>query len=320
MREGIPLIGNLQLLRGIAAMTVAVGHAGLWLGDVQPVSTFFVISGFIMCFITEKDASGFLPRRIIRIAPFYWVCTALYLLVVYRWAFLRPWGWHSEFTSKLARSLMFMPFASDDLPALGVGWTLNLEMYFYALFALSLAISRRLAPIMTACAIVAVMLIHSAGCNLLVCEAYSHGYIRYFLAGIALFYVWRPIGHALPRWLAAAGGSAGLVACYAGVMPTDPDLFPIMVVAFALFMSAAGVDVQWWPALLVGEASYAIYLIHPTVIELTHRHGIESLPIVAALCLAIGIAAHLAVEKPLHRWALARYRSYQHVPVRLPAE
>ncbi len=312
------MIGNLQLLRGVAAMTVAVGHAGLWLGDVQPVSTFFVISGFIMCLITEKDAHGFLPRRIIRIVPFYWLCTFVYLFVMYRWAFFRPWGWHEDFALKFARSLLFVP--SDDLPSLGVGWTLNLEMYFYAVFAAALTIKRQLAPIITAAVIAGVVIAHSAGCNVRACEYYSHPYVWYFLAGIALFYVWRPLGSMLPRWPTAVGGMILLIACYAGFMPLPGQWLPTIVVGAALIMSAAGADLRWRPLLLVGDASYAIYLTHPAVIELTHRYSIDSIPVIAFLSLAVGICAHLAIERPLHLWALEKFRDYRRAPVGVPAE
>ncbi len=312
------MIGNLQLLRGVAAMTVAVGHAGLWLGDVQPVATFFVISGFIMCFISEKDAADFLPRRIVRIVPFYWLCTALYLIVVHHWGFFRPWSWSPQFATLLGRSLLFIP--SDDLPPLGVGWTLNLEMYFYVVFAVALAINRKFAPLIAATAIAAVFLAHSAGCSVRACEYYSHPYVWYFLAGIALFYLWRPLGSVLPRWLAVLAGAALLGACYGGIAPFPIGWLPTIVVGAALVMSATGADLQWRPLLLIGDASYAIYLMHPAVIEWTHRHSIDSVPIIAVLCLATGILTHLAIEKPLHHWALAKYRSYARTPVALPAE
>ena len=312
---GAGMIGNLQALRAIAALTVAIGHAGLWLGSVGPVETFFVISGFIMCFISEKDASNFLPRRVIRIAPFYWLCTALYLLVVYRWAFLRFWGWHPDFALRIAHSLAFIP--GNDPPSLGVGWTLNLEMYFYAVFAVALAISRRWAPIITATAIISVILIHAAGCTLLLCNAYAAPSIPYFVAGIALFYVWRPIGRALPRSLAAFATVSGLVACYAGWIPVGSEWLPIIVVALALLAAGAGADLQWQSTLLLGDASYAIYLTHPTVIELAHRYSITSVPLLAVLCMSAGIAAHVGVEKPVYRWLLAKYRS--RVPVKSPA-
>ncbi len=312
---GRGVIGNLQVLRGVSALAVAISHAQFGFHfPVQPVSTFFVISGFIMCFISEKETGHFFERRVIRIGPFYWVCTAAYLIVMYRWAFLRPWGWHSDFAAKFIQGVLFIP--TDELPPLGVGWTLNLEMYFYATFALSLALHRRIAPFIVAAVIIAVMALHAHGCALTVCSAYSVGYVAYFIAGIVLFYLWRQAGSVLPVWFAWLGGSSVLIACYAGWMPLSADVLPVLVVGAALCMTAAGADVQWWPVLLVGDASYAIYLTHLIVLELIGRYAPaisqEVTPVrvvaVVAACIGFGILTHLVIEKPLYRWLLTRSR------------
>src|ERR1019366_3386571 len=43
--------------------------------DFQALSVFFVISGFIMTYITRADADHFLQQRLVRIVPLYWLCT-----------------------------------------------------------------------------------------------------------------------------------------------------------------------------------------------------------------------------------------------------
>ncbi len=75
------------------------------------------------------------------------------------------------------------------MPLLGVGWTLNFEMYFYAVFTLALAINRRVAPLIAWLIVYAVISANAHADNWLL-RFYSHGYIHYFLYGIALFYVW----------------------------------------------------------------------------------------------------------------------------------
>ncbi len=42
------------------------------------------------------------------------------------------------------------------MPILGVGWTLNIEMFFYLLFALCLQVGKNLAPLL--CALILVVL------------------------------------------------------------------------------------------------------------------------------------------------------------------
>lgn len=155
-------LNSIQVLRGIAALYVTIYH----LKDVMPegapfrkefefvfgsgpagVSLFFVISGFIMVFITRNTVlSGrnilrFVTKRLIRIWPAYAVITLLYCLLHSR---LTP---NPEWPSELLRSLLFMPLSSTPPPfygyaVLNVGWSLNYEIYFYFLIAISMLFSR----------------------------------------------------------------------------------------------------------------------------------------------------------------------------------
>ena len=80
-----PLLTNVQLLRFFAAAAVLVGHAGdLFVPAAAHIRTvpwsagvdvFFVISGFVMTYLTQGQFGrpgvprAFLIRRIIRIVP-----------------------------------------------------------------------------------------------------------------------------------------------------------------------------------------------------------------------------------------------------------
>ncbi len=149
----------IQALRGFAASLVVVSHAltafvknglipkeleeSLWSIGSFGVSTFFIISGFIMIrtsyedFGSVKKAGLFAFKRTIRIVPIYWVATFLY--------FVSHW---SKFSwVDLVYSLFFIPHFTLSTgvmhPVLGQGWSLNYEMFFYALFALSLLLPRK---------------------------------------------------------------------------------------------------------------------------------------------------------------------------------
>ena len=148
----------IQVLRGVAAMMVIVFHVKGVLPDVHMtrpfldflfgsgpagVDLFFVLSGFIMVFVTYRSDGGlkstgsFLLKRFLRIWPLYAIVTLCYLLINYRYAIpAHLWG-------GVARSLAFIPLSVEKppfygYPFLSVGWSLNYEIYFYLLLAISL--------------------------------------------------------------------------------------------------------------------------------------------------------------------------------------
>lgn len=140
------LIG-IQLLRFIAAASVLFAHTlhqyeGLKPVGVFGVDIFFVISGFIIYFITSKDRSLFLVKRVIRIVPLYWAFTLLLAVI----ALVLPDLLKSaKFDlAHLGASLLFVPYWTEGTlfsPMLKLGWTLNFEMLFYLIFFLAMKIS-----------------------------------------------------------------------------------------------------------------------------------------------------------------------------------
>ena len=314
------MLFNLQVLRGLAALGVVFYHtdfrlAGDWHTDFSGVAIFFVISGFIMCFITREDADGFLAKRFIRIVPMYWLCT----LVRFGLLWLSGSSANPPLASDLPRSLLFLP--SEQLPVLGVGWTLNFEVYFYLVFGVALWINRRLAPLITAVFIYAVFALDQRGYGGFLTHYYSHDYIHYFLAGIALFYLWT-FGSSLARgWPAAAICAAGLLFFFGFqfARPLWPDWilacywwFPPIVVACALFMETSGAPITWRPAVLLGDASYSLYLTHTIFFGVarvplqalhlpTPKESVAVMLFEVVTATLVGIAVHLYVEKPLLR-------------------
>jgi peptidoglycan/LPS O-acetylase OafA/YrhL len=92
-----PTLTNIQVLRFIAAVAVLTKHAifvffpDTWLLALPwsgGVDLFFVISGFIMAWLTRgsfghRGASGrFLLRRAIRIVPPYWFFTSFMVVIL----------------------------------------------------------------------------------------------------------------------------------------------------------------------------------------------------------------------------------------------
>lgn len=159
---------SIQVLRALAALSVAFGHAQ---GDVQPVAVragvafstldvlpwgagvdlFFVISGFIMVYASAclfeapGGAARFLERRLKRIVPLYWLMTLAFLLVAY--GFGRQAAETPLTLPALISSLTFWPFDTygdgAPRPYFALGWTLNYEMFFYLVFAVFIGLPAR---------------------------------------------------------------------------------------------------------------------------------------------------------------------------------
>jgi exopolysaccharide production protein ExoZ len=363
------MLFNIQVLRAIAALLVVHAHAagptglGLrWAGGADGVDLFFVISGFIIAHVAALDPSQFMTRRLIRIVPIYWTSTiALYLLVV---AMPRLFHTTSSDPVLLVRSLAFLPTASgvhteDGIPhpTLSGGWTLNYEMYFYAVFAVALAWSRPRATGLAVALLLAVLAVvqltplrdHP------VAYFYGHPMILEFAYGIAAFHVVRWIEarrkarqaarRDARRPAAAAPGEQALLAAGVGVglaaialrhelfgaaprwLASGIPAFVVVVCAVAL-ERVHGIRITSRWAILVGDASYVMYLIHAYVVFGVLRLAIGR-PQVTELggqlltlgLMAVSTAAAIAIyrwyEQPILR-ALKRRFIARSVPA-LPA-
>lgn len=158
-------LGSIQLLRGLAALAVAVAHLhavenrlageqllGSWaLAGFGGVDLFFVISGFVMVWTTRaaqgqaRAVPGFVFARLGRIYPLWWlVCGALVAV----WMVRPEWVYASHHTvaPDIVRSLLLLPAAT--LPLHAVGWTLIHELWFYLVFAVLLLAPARWLPVL----------------------------------------------------------------------------------------------------------------------------------------------------------------------------
>jgi exopolysaccharide production protein ExoZ len=155
-------LGWLQGLRGVAAVGVVTCHCLINLPKDAPypaglidifyrlgagVDLFFVISGFVMVHTTQGDPGGvrsaarFAVRRLQRIWPAYFVLTLAIGFSSFGWSLVGD----EETRVRLAKSILFVPANYDSIYAhqiIAQGWTLGFEVYFYAIFAISLLFAR----------------------------------------------------------------------------------------------------------------------------------------------------------------------------------
>ena len=161
-------IEEIQILRFIAAFIVVLDHCS-FVGSLMAarhnvpfhlpmfpgrlgVDIFFIISGFIMVYISSSGERwtitpvDFFRNRWVRIVPIYLVATALYVALYFLSGNFGRWSPLQYLTT-----ILFIPYFDDvsklPFPILSQGWTLCFEMFFYAIFAISLSFSRRAAPL-----------------------------------------------------------------------------------------------------------------------------------------------------------------------------
>ena len=302
---------SIHYLRELAALMVVAVHCfttGLvavpdptrlaWLK--HGVELFFLISGFVMVASTQgRDISPaeFFRRRVVRIVPLYWIMTAGFAMMAggvdMRW---------------LLASLFFVPLSDGHGgvldPVLQLGWTLNFEMFFYALFALSLLLPRAARFPAVTCALLALV---TAGAFVPLPQPlawYASKELLLFAAGMAAAYFsWR-----LPPWAMLAGFS-GLAL---GWTVTDSALLSVYIPALLVLLGARSLDPVLRPAklpVLLGDASYSLYLSHPLALQIAFvalrpaLPPVVLLPVVLAFAVAIAILIHRATELPASRIA-----------------
>jgi exopolysaccharide production protein ExoZ len=349
-------IDGLQIMRAIAVALVTWLHTGQDLAPVTKeilpefgafgIDIFFVISGFIMSAIllrAQHDSPGFramwefLKRRLIRIFPIYWVFCFLEAL--------RLFGNHTLFTRNYLLSVFLLPFGHQPAPTLvSFSWTLVFEIYFYvALSLILLFLSARRAVLISIVFFCSATLLGEAVgirrpfwiivCNPMLLEfvfgallAIAHqrsGRRRGF--GIAVL----ALGTAGALYLRAFPGQGGAN----GMQMVLADVQVIRRVAtwgLSAAMIVGGI-IFWAPVIktrvgrivvVLGNASYSIYLASALLIEFTIRlifkiRGAEALSVSehvvyqTLIVFAVFIGGWLCyqfIEWPMIRSLLAKLR------------
>ncbi|TXI00007.1 MAG: acyltransferase [Rhizobium sp.] len=311
---------GIQYLRAFAALAVVLFHAtersgGHFRIGAAGVDIFFVISGFIMWTMSERRPVmplRFLLDRLQRIAPSYWIVTAI--MIGGAIAGLFP---NMKLTiGHILGSLLFVPVRSPSngeiWPVLVQGWTLNFEMFFYVIFAACLFLPRRLRlasliGVFVAFVIVGA-LVHSQSPLLI---TYTRPIILEFVAGAVLGQLWLKgivpgFGLGLALMLASIAGFGAIE-----IFGIEFDELTCGPLAIALVLGMLSVErsgrlAHIPPLTYLGNASYSIYLWHTLAISVIVKLAMST-PIpsdVVAFVGAIagtllGIFAYELVEKPL---------------------
>jgi exopolysaccharide production protein ExoZ len=313
------MLTNLQAVRAFAAIAVVIFHFGLLPATTLSfpvgaagVDLFFVLSGFIIAHSSARSARHFLAHRLIRVVPAYWIATALATLFTLR--HLDPgeaFGW-------LVQSLFYLPGPGGRPALIFVGWTLVYELAFYLLYWLALRFGPRRAPAVALPLLLILALVSLPG------APGPWPLLLEFALGVGIFLLSERVAA-----VRTVPGAAGLVLAGLGVLllPALPLLIgyrpddyqsiervlcwglPSGAVVLGLIIAEhRGLAIKSSPVLLLGAASYSIYLLHPIAVgQLLQLSPVQPplswLYCLGALTITVGLSVgfHLRVEAPLLR-------------------
>ena len=335
-------VWNIQILRFVAAAMVLFAHLNTELakfpamaGDYvrfEPVwlpggvDIFFVISGFIMYYISSEAfgrsgaSSDFMRRRLVRLVPPYWFFTTLTLVAML--AVPQLMSLSVVEPAQVIGSYLFIPALNGQdhpFPVLVLGWTLEFEMLFYLFFAIGLRFRRRVGV-----AVIAGLVLVTAATNLLQPLPIPLGFwadtiVLEFLFGIGIAVAYRR-GLRLNVWMAALVGAAGLLALLwvqANGYPSSGWRYRFLWAGLPSLLICAAVALNPEAAtpgrfkrglVLLGDSSYSLYLSHPFVlgavawfvlrVDLSNPWAYVAMAGMA--CVAGSVLFHLMIEKPVH--------------------
>lgn len=315
-------------LRGLAAVGVLVFHLRvIATGGTLPTSTavvyladrvlesgvplFFTISGFLLAMLMPSydrhphPVAAFYLKRLFRIAPLFYAA----ILLWFGWAHVVPTP--GVLAANLTFTFNFIPSMADS--AIFAGWTIGVEMVFYAVFPLLHAklpgIARKVAGLLAA-------LVLAQGVDSAIAQS-----------GLEPRYALLSVFHSLPMFV--MGMLTFDLSVWAARRPDTRGLAIVLVAASAFVFSlivhdgVVLVPSRYWQGLasallllglsldplglvnrataFVGRISYSIYLLHGFVIvnmghafRAPYRWGLPH-----DLAFAVAVLMALAVVVPL---------------------
>lgn len=340
------MIKSVHYLRGLAALLVVCFHFRYYLNDYYAhprlgdvlfangafgVDLFFIISGFIICYATQrpepKPLVSYVVKRIFRIYP---------LLLISLLIFYFLFGANNA--SVLRSVLPLHADYSQSGPFFGYNmlspvWTLTYEIFFYCLFFIGLMLSQRYRKVLVLGLIVVVFVWSQLGLN---AQIELSAYTRFDYPSQK---VWQPLVALIssPMLLEFAYG----IVLYIGykALPDCSEVVQRRLVVIALIVMAWALialyspgfyghgPIKWGlPALLLlasvlvyerfkgvpasallhflGDISFSLYLTHVIMIKLIRKYewdwGLEGgAAFVWAVVVSLGVASimYYVVEK-----------------------
>lgn len=340
-KQKLPLI---QLLRGFAALLVLFHHGsgigteylqGQYLNNIFSagwigVDIFFVLSGFIIFYVHHSDfgrrdrLKKFYLKRSIRVYPVYWIVAAVLIAL---FTVMPSWGEGYETkTDVIIKSLLLFP--QDDSRVMGVAWTLEREIFFYLIFSALIFLKPKFSIVLGSAWIAGIVLSATGIFNDMnfalnfIFDSYN---LEFILGSVVAYLVlkFKFKQHLIYLYAGIAGFAISWYLILQGVL-VKFDVSSNIALGFScalIVLGVASADINRRShiprgSVLIGDASYSIYLTHYYVLlfifKLVQGSGLSigntfMISIAIIVAGALGILFHLLIEKPLLNFITTRF-------------
>ncbi|KTD06802.1 acyltransferase family protein [Legionella jamestowniensis] len=323
------MINSIQYLRALAAWMVVLHHfvqlyfgsaASNWIArfflnyGAYGVDLFFIISGFVIYHSTSGKTvhfKQFIVQRLARLAPAYWFYTLLITTLVVNYKNLIPLtAFEPVF---LLKSLLFLPAKNPSgigfFPLLTIGWTLNYEMVFYLMFALSLFFPFKFRLLTTTVGLLLLILVTpKIGHDFLF---YSNKIIFEFLLGMGIYSLWKR------GWIQKTHYSMAIIFIIGALLlfSFEPPIghhylrsgVPCAFIFTAVLSLNHRLNSSW--IINLGNWSYSTYLCHLLILALLrpismslHLPNFFIICLIFPLILVLSYISYTFIEKPVQNY------------------
>lgn len=345
-------IDTLQAARGVAALMIVVSHAHgaiskraaeigasapFWQG-VQPsvkifsgvgVDMFLLLSGFFIFYVGWKKSArrqDYLAGRFLRVYPLWWIALTLSLVLTFLTGSAEH-GWR-----EIVLSYLLVPYYSPEgaiEPTFEIGWTLLYIVYYYVLYALFMnfePLKRLWLITLTIAALVSTRLFYEPDLALLSLVTSPRtigfavgGWLAYFL--LTHEHRYKPVYSVVALSVIAVFSYLFLTSeiwrAQAPIITRVPIALSLMII---LIFDPV---VRRWkipmPLMLMGTASYSIYLFHQfplAIVSGIYKRGLVPPGLVpphllwvvlVAAGVVAGLFAYFLFERPLASMKAGRF-------------
>jgi exopolysaccharide production protein ExoZ len=335
-------LSGVEAGRGVAAVLVVLYHSALHIeahvgGRIAygiahfghaGVDFFFVLSGFIISFVHHRDIGK--PRRLIhyaqrrftRVFPLYWIVLAYYLA--------DQALFHRNELPGVAEGIynfLLLPHARE--PIVGGAWTLVFEVLFYTVIAFAICSRRLGAVLLGAWALIVALGCcgHQLGTGITLMRALSSPFCLEFFLGMGAAYLLLTrrilrsgailLGGIFAFGLTGIAEVAGILNGFGTTARIVYGSCSALIVVGLVERERLGMMKVPKAMALIGQASYAVYLVHLIAIGIAFKYLARLIVFstawswalwlsLSAFAVVAGILTSMWVERPSINFFRAR--------------